>query len=412
MTEKLYYLDSHCAEHGATVLACEKADGGFAVTLDRSALFPEGGGQPADHGTIDGVAVLDVQERGAGAGADAVHLCAGPLPVGKSVRVRLDWARRFDLMQQHTGEHLLSFAFYKLFSANNVGFHLAETYATIDFDKPLSRAEITEAERLANTFVWRDLPVTATFYDTEEAALAALPVRKHAAGLVPPIRIVSVEGADCCTCCAPHCAHTGEVGAIFVLDSAAYKGGTRITFYCGGRALNDARTEHDALDAIARRFSVSRDKAEAAVAKLSDDFAESRRREKLLAAALNAYEAAAFRAEADAVNAGHGGARAPIVRLVEQADAQRLRDLAVKVAGDDGFAALFARENGRLSYVLAKGASLPLDISDAAAAVNAAVNGKGGGRGQLAQGTAPDGAHLCDAIEQLSAYFTKRLKNA
>ncbi|NCB05962.1 MAG: alanyl-tRNA editing protein, partial [Clostridia bacterium] len=180
---------------------------------------------------------------------------------------KIDWARRFDLMQQHTGEHLLSFSFYDLFSASNVGFHLALDYATIDFDKPVSHEQILEAELLANRFVWKNLPVVATFYDSEEE-VRALPLRKHAEGLTPPIRIVGVEGADLCTCCAPHCSKTGEIGSVFVADASSYKGGTRITFFCGERALKLHRTQHDDLDILARRFSCQREAVVGAVKKL------------------------------------------------------------------------------------------------------------------------------------------------
>ncbi len=401
MTEKLYYEDSQLAEHDARVVACEEARGGYAVRLDRSAFFPEGGGQPADHGTLGNANVLDCQEED----GDTVHLCDRALAIGSVVHAEIDWARRFDFMQQHTGEHLLSFAFYKLHGAHNVGFHLAETYATIDFDTPLDHAALAAAEQLANKYVWRNLPVTATLYASEEA-VAALPLRKHAAGLVPPIRIVQIQDADCCTCCAPHCKTTGEVGSVRILDAAAYKGGTRITFYCGRRALHHACAEHAALDNIARGFSVSRGQAEAAVQKLEQDYAACRRRERLLAAALNDYEAAAFRAEA-----ADGGRYPLVVRIVENADGERLRALAKATAGDDGFAALFARsDDNKLAYALCKAESVPLDIAEAAAAVNAALGGKGGGRGLLAQGTAPAAAHTSDSVAQLAAYFTQRFR--
>ncbi len=143
---------------------------------------------------------------------------------------------------QHIRRALLSFSFYKLFEAANIGFHLALDYATIDFDKPLSREQIAEAELLANSYVWRNLPVKTAFYDSEED-VKSLPLRKHAEGLTAPIRIVSIEDADMCTCCAPHCALTGEIGSIFVLDAAGYKGGTRVTFLCGERALKRHRAE-------------------------------------------------------------------------------------------------------------------------------------------------------------------------
>ena len=302
MTEKLYDQDSHLAETTARVLSCKSVSGGYDVLLDRTVFFPEGGGQPSDTGRIASANVLHCrEERG-----EVLHLTDAPLPAGETVPVRLDWQKRFDFMQQHTGEHLLSFAFYRLFGAANVGFHLAPDYATIDFDRPLGREQIAEAERLANTFVWRNLPVTATFYDSEEA-IRDLPLRKHAEGLTAPIRIVSIEDADQCTCCAPHCSRTGEIGLIFVVESAAYKGGTRITFFCGSRALSHARATHDDADAIARRFSASRSHIVAAVDKLADDYGALKRREKELVRELNGYIAASLEAEAEAVGRGELG---------------------------------------------------------------------------------------------------------
>ena len=192
MTNKLYYEDSHMTRCVARVLSCTAVQGGFDVLLDQTVLFPTGGGQQCDLGTIGEAKVLDCrEERG-----DVVHTVDRALTEGAEVTAALDWDRRFDYMQQHTGEHLLSFAFYTLFSAANVGFHLADGYTTIDFDKPLSHGQIVEAEGLANSYVWRNLPVTATLYE-DEAAMRDLPLRKHAEGLTAPIRVVRVEDADC-----------------------------------------------------------------------------------------------------------------------------------------------------------------------------------------------------------------------
>ena len=266
MTKRLYDLDSHLKQHTAVVTACTPAEQGFDVVLDQTVLFPEGGGQPSDTGTIGESTVLHVREEQ----GEIYHRVDRALPVGGEVTVSLDWARRFDFMQQHTGEHLLSFSFYHLFSAANIGFHLALDYATIDFDKPLSHEQVTQAEHLANTYVWRNLPVTATFYETEEE-VKLLPLRKHAEGLTPPIRIVSIEDADLCTCCAPHCSLTGEIGSIFVSDAISYKGGTRITFHCGERALTRSRAVYDDMDVLARRFSTARENVVSTIQKLSDD---------------------------------------------------------------------------------------------------------------------------------------------
>jgi len=402
MTQKLYDNDSHQTETAAVVRACTPVKGGFEVLLDRTVLFPEGGGQPSDAGTIGNASVIHCREDG----GEVYHLVDRALDAGSEVAVALDWPRRFDFMQQHTGEHLLSFAFYKLFSAANVGFHLALDYTTIDFDKPLDHAQILEAETLANTYVWRNLPVTAAFYETEEA-IKDLPLRKHAEGLTAPIRIVSIEGADMCTCCAPHCSFTGEIGSIFVTDAISYKGGTRITFLCGARALKHFRTAHDSLDTLARRFSTGRDNAVSAVAKLSDEYGALKKRERDLVRELNRYIAAEL-----AESAEPAGKLRLIVRLFSGFDAARLKDLAQSVVGGKTLAVLFSENDGKLNYVLASGDAFPVDLSELVQAVNTATNGKGGGRGTLAQGMAKSAAGAAGTVEQLKDYLVRRLRQA
>ena len=402
MTLKLYDQNSHQTQATARVAACTPVEGGFDVLLDQTVLFPEGGGQPCDTGWIGEARALACREDH----GDVIHKTDRALAVGETVSVRLDWARRFDFMQQHTGEHLLSFAFYKLFEAANFGFHLALDYATIDFDKPLSREQIAEAELLANSYVWRNLPVKTAFYDSEED-VKSLPLRKHAEGLTAPIRIVSIEDADMCTCCAPHCALTGEIGSIFVLDAAGYKGGTRVTFLCGERALKRHRAEHDDLDAIARRFSASRENAVSAVAKLSDEYGALKKRERELAKELNGFLSNELRS-----NAKQAGKFRVAVRLFSGMDAGRLKDLAQCAAEPGMLAVLFSQVDGKLSYVLASGEKFPLDVGELIPAVNAATGGKGGGRGTLAQGMAQSDSGAEETVKQVEDYLVRRLKES
>jgi len=399
MTKRLYDLDSHQIEAQSVVLSCTPAGEQFDIVLDQTVFFPEGGGQPSDTGTLGGAAVLHVREEG----GEIYHRVDRALAVGASVTGKIDWTRRFDLMQQHTGEHLLSFSFYDLFQASNVGFHLALDYATIDFDKPVTREQIQEAELLANRFVWKNLPVQATFYESE-AEVAALPLRKQAEGLKPPIRIVHVEGADMCTCCAPHCYTTGEIGSVFVADASSYKGGTRITFFCGERALKLHRAQHDDLDAIARRFSCQREAALGAVKKLSDDYGALKKSERELAKSLNGYMSAEFLQAASAA-----GKYRVVAQLVCGVDAARLKDLAQAASAEKTIALLLSETDERLLYVLSTGAKFPIDVSELMPAVNAALGGKGGGRGTLAQGTAPSVSGAKEALEQIRSYFVKRL---
>lgn len=401
MTEKLYYADSHLTECTARVLSCEPAEKGFDVRLDRTVFFPEAGGQPSDQGTIDTVRLLHAREDG----EDIVHLADGPLPVGKSVALNLDWARRFDFMQQHTGEHLLSFAFYTLFHANNIGFHLAETdYTTIDFDMPLDAGQLAAAQLRANEFIWRDLGVSATLYG-DAADIRALPLRKHAEGLTAPIRIVAVEDADMCTCCAPHCKRTGEIGQLLITDAMAYKGGTRVFFVCGKRALAYASAAHAALDGVARRFSCARPQAAAALDKLFADYASARHNEKTLTTELNTYVVKELADAAEPV-----GRRRLILRLLPNVDAARLKSLAQGALSDDTLCVLLSETGGRLAYVVACSEGFSPDAGELIQAVNAAAGGKGGGRGTLAQGMAPSAAGVTETLGQLRHYFMQRLK--
>ncbi|MDO4572146.1 MAG: alanyl-tRNA editing protein [Clostridia bacterium] len=402
MTDKLYERDSHLKSCRARVRACESAEDGFDILLDRTAFFPEAGGQPSDTGRLGPRRMLRAREA---AGGEVLHRADGPLPAGESVELELDWARRFDFMQQHSGEHLLSFAFHSLYGANNVGFHLAEAdYATIDFDLPLSPEQRRRAEAFANELVWRCLPIRAETYESPEALeRAGVTLRKQAGGLEPPIRVVTVEGADRCTCCAPHCKSSGEIGLIFITDAMAYKGGTRIFFVCGGRALKHLAAAHDALDGLARRFSCAREQASAAVEKLQNEFAASRRRERTLGAALNGYRAAELRAAAEPLRRG-----SLMLRLYDGLEAAELKALAQDAAGGEDFCVLLSRNAGRLAYAVATPPGFSPDAGELIQAVNAATGGKGGGRNGFAQGMAPSDAGAQETLEQLRSYFFRR----
>ena len=400
MTEKIYETDSCAKECTAVVRACTPAEGGFDVLLARTVFFPEAGGQPCDLGTIGGARVCHVREEG----DEVVHRCDQALVPGEEAALRIDWARRFDYMQQHTGEHLLSFAMHKLFAANNIGFHLAETdYTTIDFDQPLSPEQLDEAQRLTNTLIWQNLAVSVRLYDSAEA-LAGLPLRKQAEGLCPPIRVVSMENADMCTCCAPHCRQSGEVGMLLITDAISYKGGTRVFFVCGGRALDYAANTHDALDTLARRFSCQRAMVPAAVEKLSADYARARHGEKTLSAALNDYVVAELKAGAETI-----GKKRLILQLLENVDAGRLKSLAQGTLEGETLCILLSKTEAGLAYVVAASEGFLPDAGELIQVVNAATGGKGGGRNGFAQGMAPSAAGAAETLAQLGAYLHQRL---
>ena len=397
MTERLYLIDSHLFENQCTVLSCEPAKEGFDVMVDRTVFFPNKGGQPCDTGILGGVKVVDVRESG----DELILRTEGPLPVGETVTGHIDEKRRLDIMEQHTGEHVLSWCAYKLFDAVNVGFHCALTYATLDLDKPLTSEQVTEMEDMANGLVRRNLPVTATIYDSEED-LAGVPLRKHAEGLIAPIRVVSIEDADSCTCCAPHVHSTGEIGAIKIVSAVAYKGGMRMTFLCGGRAMKQFQKLQAAVDAIARKFSTAGDEVLSAVEKQEAELKAVKKEKADLTARLEGYLTAELKAQAEDVKG-----KKLLVRLTDT-DPKRLRPLALATLPKKGLTLLLTERNGQLSYVLCAN-GLKLDMGELIPAVNLALGGRGGGRGTLAQGSAPTPSGLPETVEQLRTYLKQRL---
>ena len=398
MTQRLYLMDSHLFENQCTVLSCEPAKEGFDVIVDSTVFFPNKGGQPCDTGTLGAVRVTDVRE----AGDELILRTDGPLPVGEKVLGHIDEGRRLDIMEQHTGEHILSWCAYKLFDAVNVGFHCALTYATLDLDKPLTPEQVTAMEDMANALVRRNLAVTATIYDSEDD-LKGVPLRKHAEGLIAPIRVVSIEDADSCTCCAPHVHFTGEIGAVKIVAAVAYKGGMRMTFLCGGRALKQFQKLQTTVDAIARRFSTAGDEALTAVEKQEAELKEVKKQNADLTGKLEAYLTAELRAQAEDVKG-----KKLLVRLTDT-DTKRLRPLALATLPEKGLTLLLTERNGQVAYVLCAN-GLKLDMADLIPAVNLALGGKGGGRGTLAQGSAPASPGLPETVEQLTAYFRNVLK--
>lgn len=400
MTERLYLLDSMLRAFDATVVSCEPVKDGYLIELDQSAFFPNKGGQPCDVGTIGDATVSDVNEQG----ERLLHRADRAIPVGAAVHCELDFARRFGIMQQHTGEHLLSYCAWHLFGAQNVGFHCALSYATLDLDKPVGHEGITEIETLANRLAAENAAVTATIYRTEED-LRGIPLRKHAEGLTAPIRIVTIEGSDACTCCAPHVRRTGEIGQLKIVEAIPYKGGTRCTFLCGMRALKHAQQMQDTVSSIALRFSTAREQAEAAVQKQGEDLSNAKRELKQAYAALDEYLAKSLMQEAEDV----GGTKL-IVRLLEHVDAKRLRTLAGATMDKRSLTVLFSDTGDRVSYLLASN-GIKSDMGLLIGAVNAAFSGNGGGRGTLAQGSAARPSDLAEIVAHLRGYFINVLKH-
>ncbi len=249
MTEKLYYEDSHMKEFDAVVLSCQQAEEGYRVVLDRTAFFPEGGGQYADTGMLGDAHVSDVQEKG-----DVIyHMTDRPFAEGETVHGRIDWDRRFESMQQHTGEHIISGLVHAQFGYNNVGFHLGADYCTMDFDGPITKEALKDIELAANGIVYRNLDVEILYPSKEELKDMEYRSKIEIEGQV---RIVNIPGVDTCACCAPHVKMTGEIGNIKLVNMMNYKGGERIYMLCGYRALADHREKEENAKAISSLLCV------------------------------------------------------------------------------------------------------------------------------------------------------------
>ena len=369
MTEKLYYLDSHLAVFEARVLSCEQTKTGFAVELDRTAFFPEGGGQLADTGALGAVRVLDVHEKG----GRILHDTDGPLPVGTQVRGELDYEQRRRRMQNHSGEHIVSGLVHREYGYDNVGFHMGADCMTIDFSGELEWQQLMEIETMANAVVRENLPVRAWFPAPE--ALADLSYRSKLE-LTGNVRIVQIGDIDRCACCAPHVSRTGEIGLIKLLDSQRHRGGVRVTLVCGMDALEQVRAQQESVTKISQALSAKRGEVAPAVQRLLREQQEQKARCDALSMALVEHLAAA-----EAETAGN------IVlfdSLLDEVAQRELVNLLMEKAG--GLAAVFCGDDGSgWRYVIG---SRQVDLRKAGRAVNAAIGGRGGGRPEMIMGRA------------------------
>ena len=374
MTKRLYYDDSYLTEFDARVLAVENAGGRRAAVLDRTAFYPASGGQPFDTGTLGGARVVEVIDRDDGG---ILHVLEGELSEGP-IGGRIDWARRFDHMQQHTGQHVLSAAFDRACGARTESFHLGAATSTIDLGREVTPAEIARAETEANRIVWEDRPVTIRFADAEGAAM--LPLRKES-GRAGRLRLVDVEGFDLSACGGTHVARTGAIGVIAIAGWERFRAGTRIEFGCGGRALAGYRALRDTMSAAFRLLSVGPGELPAAIERLQGESRDLKRRIKELQGRLAAHEAEALAARAASTAAGR-----LVIEAVEGWDANGLKAIAAGIAGRPGHAAVLFTTPAPSALVVARAADVPLDAAAVLGQLTARFGGKGGGRPELAQG--------------------------
>ena len=375
MTDRLYYTDAYQTEFDADVTACAPAGDRFAVTLSATAFYPTSGGQPHDLGQLGGRAVMDVVDDEDGR---LVHLVDGPLDIGARVHGAIDWVRRFDHMQQHTGQHVLSAAFETRCTARTESFHLGTVSATIDLGRQVSPQEIAAAEDDANRVVWQDREVRVRFVSAEEAA--TLPLRKES-GRTGTLRLVDVTDYDLSACGGTHVARTGGVGVISVTGWEKFKGGTRVEFRCGVRALTQLREWRDALAATNRALSVSAVELAPAIERLQGENKTLVRTVRTLQEQLAGHVAANL-----VITAARVGDRVVVAQALDGWDAPGLKAIAASIAATPGACAAVFSATSPALVVIARAAGVPVDAGAVLKALVAQFGGKGGGKADLAQG--------------------------
>lgn len=376
MTDRLYYNDPYSREFDATVTRVATRGDQQAVWLDRTSFYPTTGGQPFDTGTLNESGVDEVIEDEAG---DIVHLIAARqalLREGERVRGVIDWMRRFDHMQQHTGQHVLSAAFDRLFQARTMSFHLGSGASTIDLAREMTPVEIAAAEEAANRIVWEDRAVVIRYATAEEAA--RMPLRKEPVR-EGTLRLIEVEGFDLSACGGTHVARTGAIGVIAVSAWERFKGGQRLEFVCGGRALSRFRGLRDAVTASLRLLSVLPDELPDAVARLQAELKEQKRTSMALEVDLARYRADELCRDAEPHALGR------LVLRVVDADATGLKTLATAVASRPGMIVVLVTPSRPALMVAARSADLGISCRDLVTKLMSRCGGRGGGKPDLAQ---------------------------
>lgn len=379
MTEKLYYQNPYQKTFSARVVRCTPDEANYAVVLDRTAFYPEGGGQPSDTGVLNFVNVLEVRERG----GEIVHTTDAPVPQGSVVTGGINWTRRFRLMQQHTGEHIVSGVANRLFHVDNVGFHMSEKFLTVDWNGRLDESQLATVERLANGAVFRNLPVHAAFLSDEQLKAVEYRSKKELQG---PVRIVTIPGCDVCACCGTHVAATGEIGPIKLLSAQNYKGGTRITLACGTQAMEDYGEKQNSVAFLSNLLSAKPEEVSQGAERLLQENTDLKRE-------LSDLKSAIFELRAASVPETAG----KVCLFEDSLSADDMRRFATVVAQRGVTAAVFCGgEESGYRYAVA---SSKEDVRLLGKKMNAAFSGRGGGSSELIQGS------LHGRREDIKAFF-------
>lgn len=367
--EKLYYDSPYIREFEATVVSCRKGKKDWEIVLDKTAFYPEGGGQPADTGFLGGVRVTDVHEKN----GEIVHSADGPLPEGERTVGRIDWERRFMHMQQHSGEHLVSGLIHARFGYDNVGFHLGADEVTIDFNGLIEWDELMEIEKKANEMIWQNLEISAYFPAKDELEAMDYRSKKELSG---DVRIVSIPGGDVCACCGTHVRFTGEIGLVKFISMIHYKGGVRITMASGRKAVEDYENRRAQVQKISVLLSAKPGEVSAAVERMKQENAE-------LAARLSELCRLLIESRVERMPEGDGR----IFLTEPEFDGLRLRQLANRILEEKKakiILALSGTKDGGFLYVIG---SQSEDVRPLSKELNKLLNGRGGGSMQMAQGT-------------------------
>ena len=367
-TQKLYDLNPRLRVFQAHVLECIPKDDIFLVALDRTAFYPEGGGQPSDRGTLNFAHVSDVQEK------DGViwHTADRSFQPGELVSGGIDWPHRFALMQQHTGEHIVSGLAHRFFGLDNVGFHMSDAALTVDWNGELSADQLTLIERLANEAVWQNLEVKVSY--PSEAELEHLPYRSKKK-LSGKVRIVEIPGVDLCACCGTHVVRTGEIGAIKLLTSQRYKGGTRLTMVCGAQAMRDYGEKLENVSAVSALLSAKPAEIEQAARRLLQENSDFKRRASVLQTELFRMKAASVPEKCGNILIFANALTPDELRQFSLILSERCSAAAAVFSGDDGHG---------YRYAISDPAH---DVRPYARELSAAFSGRGGGAKELVQGS-------------------------
>ena len=381
-TRKLYYEDSHMRTFSAEVLSCEKTDKGYEVILNATAFYPEGGGQAADTGTLNGIRVTDTRERG----ETVVHFCEAALEAGTAAEGIVDYENRFHRMQQHSGEHIVSGIINRRYGYHNVGFHMGSDIITIDFDGVIPAEELASIEAEANGAVWQNLPVKCWYPSEEE--LPHVPYRTKRA-LPWPVRIVQVPGFDSCACCGTHVRATGEIGLIKLFSVMGFRGGTRMEMACGASALKLLNLAFEQNRQVSQAFSAKIEETGAAARRMNEVEAALKYRivglEKRIFSGISASYA------------GNGN----VVHFEENLDNTAVRDLADAIADTcGGTAAVFSgSDEGGYAFCLVTRNG---DLRQLGREMTKALDGRGGGKPNFQQG------RVQAKKSEIEAFFAER----